>query len=377
MIKKRIKQAFALFALASFIFTFCISVMYFSFDSLYKEIVSSCVAYPSNRFLQVSAEKGGQPPPYSYVNSPKEPYLPYAALLYDSSAASRPPETVPPPNNETDEPALPEGVYPVIPLDMSEGQTENNLFYKNESKYSPDINTLAGSEYPLKYAQNASAPQDSAPIVLIIHTHGTECYLPDGQDTYTADTPTRSVDQSINVIAVGEALASALTENGIPTLHCKTMFDEKSYSKSYDLSEKAVLDYIKQYPSIQYVFDVHRDSIATDNGKAKPVSVVDGLTTAQAMLVVGTDTAGAPHPNWIDNLTVASVFQKALVARYKTLMRPLSLRASSFNAEHTTGSVLIEIGTCCNTISEAKNCAALIGKTISSVILSDGIPPLS
>lgn len=351
--------------------------MSFSFDSMYREIVSSSVAYPSNRFLQIKSEENGQPPPYSYINSPKEPYLPYAALLYDGSASLKPPETVPPQNDETDEPELPEGVYPVIPLDMSEGQTENSLFYRNESKYSPDINALAGSEYPLKYAQNASSPQDSAPIVLIIHTHGTECYLPDGQETYTADTPTRSTDRSINVVAVGEALAAALTENGIPTVHCKTMFDEKSYSESYDLSERAVLDYIKQYPSIQYVFDVHRDSIATDNGKAKPVSVIDGSPTAQAMLVVGTDTAGAPHPNWMDNLTVASVFQKALVSRYKTLMRPISLRASSFNAEHTTGSVLIEIGTCCNTISEAKNCAALLGKTISSVILSDGLPPLS
>jgi len=257
MIKKRVKQLLALFAVASFIFTFCMSATAFSFDSMYREIVSSSVAYPSNRFLQIKSEENGQPPPYSYINSPKEPYLPYAALLYDGSASLKPPETVPPQNDETDEPELPEGVYPVIPLDMSEGQTENSLFYRNESKYSPDINALADSEYPLKYAQNASSPQDSAPIVLIIHTHGTECYLPDGQETYTADTPTRSTDRSINVVAVGEALAAALTENGIPTVHCKTMFDEKSYSESYDLSERAVLDYIKQYPSIQYVFDVH------------------------------------------------------------------------------------------------------------------------
>ena len=54
-------------------------------------------------------------------------------------------------------------------------------------------------------------------------------------------------------------------------------------------------------------------------------------------------------------------------------MRPINIRAASFNAEHATGSILIEIGTCGNTVSEAKNCAVLLATTIANVILNDGI----
>ena len=267
---------------------------------------------------------------------------------------------------------VPDGLYPIIPYDLSrEADGELRLF--NDTNLIIDLNELRDAKAtvnPISYG--------SEPTVLIIHTHGTEAYSEDGilgySDTYNIP---RSYDVTKNVVSIGKLMVKILEENGVNAIHCDVMHDAESYLGAYDRSAETINKYLKKYPSIKYVFDVHRDSIATDNGKAKPVSVVDGLTTAQAMLVVGTDTAGAPHPNWIDNLTVASVFQKALVARYKTLMRPLSLRASSFNAEHTTGSVLIEIGTCCNTISEAKNCAALLGQTISKIILSDGIPTLS
>jgi len=257
---------------------------------------------------------------------------------------------------------------------MSEKQSANNLTYKNESKYTPDINELTKKEYPLKYSMATSLTPDTSPIVLIIHTHGTECYTPDNTSTYTNETPTRTTDVNNNVVAVGKVFAETLRQNGIPTIHCETMFDAESYSDSYNLSEKAVKDYIRKYPSIQYVFDIHRDSIIkTDKEKIKPATTINGESTAQAMFVVGTNSSGANHPNWLNNLTVASIFQYSLVEKYGTLMRPINLRSASFNAEHAPGSILIEIGSCGNTLSEAKNCAYFLADTISQIILSDGL----
>ncbi len=316
--------------------------------------------------------------PYTYINLPSTSEVPLAISLYDSlveedeESEIQEGQDVPPPTQS--EPVIPDGEFPVVSLDMSEGQTPNNLTYKNQSNYTPDINTLAQNEYPLKLASSVSTNSANEPIVLIMHTHGTECYLPEGKISYSDTTPTRNQDATQNVVAVGKKLAETLTNTGIPTVHCETMFDSESYSSAYTNSEKAVIEYLKKYPSIQYVFDVHRDSIVKQNKeKVKTVTEINEKKYAQAMFVVGTDSSGANHPNWEKNLTVASIFQYALVEKYPSLMRPLNLRAASFNAEHAVGSVLIEIGTCGNYLSEAKNTAELLGNVISEIILKDGL----
>ena len=375
MIKNIVKSALAAIAVIGFVFTLWFSLASIPMDRVYREILSSGISYPLSHTTPTNAKKDKYP--YTYIHIPKENVTPLAITLYDKIYPEKPSteQTIPETDIATPPPIiLPEDVFSVVSRDMSENQSADNLVYKNESKYSPDINLLTKSDYPLKYSEQASSEANKAPLVLIIHTHGTECYLPDATDTYSDDTPTRSTNTELNVIAAGSVLAETLRQNGVPTIHCTIMFDEESYSKSYDLSEQAVCDYLKQYPSIQYVFDVHRDSIADENGNAvKPVTTINEIPVAQAMFVVGTDSSGAPHPNWIDNLTVASIFQYSLVKQYQTLMRPLNLRAASFNAEHTTGSVLIEIGTWGNTVTEAKECARLLGESLARIITSDGI----
>ncbi len=315
------------------------------------------------------------PKPYTYINLPKDTNAPAGIEYFNSlpkedtnqegqdPAPEQPPEELTPPSNS----------FPIIPLDMSDGQTVNNIKYKNESKYSPDINSLLNQEYPLNFAKSVSSNNEKQPIVLIIHTHGSECYSPEGVQAYTADTPTRVLDTTANVVAVGKVLADELNARGVSTIHCTTMFDAESYSDSYNLSENKVQEYLAEYPSIQYVFDIHRDSITrTNNEKIKPLTTVNGIETAQAMFVVGTDSGGADHPNWLNNLTVATFFQNKLIEKYGNIMRPINLRKASFNAEHAPGSLLIEIGTCGNTLTEAKNCAAFLGEAIAEVILTDG-----
>ena len=322
-----------------------------------------------------SLSLNSSPEPYTYIDLPTDPYLPAGIEYYNNL----PKETItqegqdPITEQPSEETTVPDNSFPIISLDMSDGQTIYNLKYKNESKYSPDINALLMQEYPLSFAKSVSSNNEKQPLVLIIHTHGSECYSPEGVQAYTADTPTRTLDTTANVVAVGKVLAEELNNRGVSTIHCTTMFDAESYSDSYNLSEKAVQEYLAKYPSIQYVFDVHRDSITrANNEKIKPVTTVNETKTAQAMFVVGTDSGGANHPNWISNLTVATFFQNKLIEKYGNIMRPINLRKASFNAEHAPGSLLIEVGSCGNTLSEAKNCAALLGETIAEIILTDG-----
>lgn len=380
MIKKIARIILSLLALAGMGSAIFLTAANYSQRYLLKTIALSGLGITMPVLSPISAiQTPNNTALYTYVNLPLDQNRPTAIALYDSVLSAHSPsdgQTLPPepPSDSSNiPPSIPEGAFPVIALDMSENQTVNNLKYKNESKYSPDINSLASADYPVKLTKTVSAAPGLNPTVLIIHTHGTECYLPEGTNYYTADTPTRTTNTDHNVVAVGRVFAEELTKKGISVIHCETMFDAESYSKSYDLSEKAIIEYLAAYPSIQYVFDIHRDSVTRDNNeKIKPLTNINGVDTAQAMFVVGTNSSGADHPNWINNLTVASHFQYKLTEKYGNILRPLNLRSASFNAEHTPGSLLIEIGTCGNTVTEAKNCAVILGQTIADIILTDG-----
>lgn len=362
-----------------------ITLCVFSFIGIFLAAASAALRFSPDPALSLTVSAGlgindgindykqtlASPPLHLNIDLPRDKYTPLAMELYDSL----PPETdgQDPPDEPDTTPSLPANTFPIIPLDLSDNQAPSSIVYINESKYTPDVNSLINNEYPIKYTKTVSDSDVFEPLVLIIHTHGTECYTPEGQDTYTPDTPTRSENTETNVVAVGRTLYNTLTEAGVPTVHCEIMFDAQSYSDSYDLSEKAVMEYLAKYPSIQYVFDVHRDSIVRENNeKIKPVVEINGKLSAQAMLVVGTDSSGADHPNWMDNLTVASYFQHNLIQKYGNIMRPINLRSASFNAEHTPGSILIEVGTCGNTIEEAQYCVSLLGDVIAYTILNDG-----
>jgi stage II sporulation protein P len=49
--------------------------------------------------------------------------------------------------------------------------------------------------------------------------------------------------------------------------------------------------------------------------------------------------------------------------------RPISLRGSSYNQEYTPGSILVEIGSCGNTLEEAKNAGVIFAEEVSKLIL--------
>jgi stage II sporulation protein P len=92
-------------------------------------------------------------------------------------------------------------------------------------------------------------------------------------------------------------LAEELNSRGIVTIQDTVMHDKNDYSNAYTNSKKSVTEYLKQYPTIKYVIDLHRDAVFTSDGtNQKPVTTINGQQVAQVMLVVGTNQGGANHP---------------------------------------------------------------------------------
>ncbi len=257
------------------------------------------------------------------------------------------------------------GELALLPYDLSAGSKPGEVLLSNTTAYEIDPNEYLERDYPIR------SDITDKPLVLIVHTHGTESFSTEGEVSISGDSQ-RSADTDENIVAIGRVMSELLNESGIPTLHCEIMHDLESYRSSYDLCADTIQKYLAEYPSIKYVFDVHRDAIARQNGDIiKPLCLIDGKLTAQVMLLVGTNEKGADHPNWADNLTVAAKLQSKLTEKYERLARPINIRGASFNEQFTPGSLLIEIGSSGNTLSEAKNAARLLTYSIAEMILEN------
>lgn len=256
--------------------------------------------------------------------------------------------------------------YPIVKSDISHfGSTQ----IINETSYKPDLDALK-SKTVSAFANNGNVLDMSSPLVLIYHSHGTECYNPGGE-FYTEDTPTRTENTQYNVVSIGRELKNILSDFGINAIHCETMHDKDDYVSSYSNSQKSVKEYLEKYPTIKYIIDIHRDSIVKqDKTKIRPVTDWGG-NSAQIMLVVGTDASGNKHPNWQNNLSLALNIQDSLNKLYPTFARPINLRKSRFNQHLCDGALLLEVGSCGNTLKDAQNAIKLFAPVYAKVILQN------
>ena len=256
-------------------------------------------------------------------------------------------------------------------VDLSVG--ENGIFTLiNETGYTPDVLSLLTAPFPIPSTDSLEAEYGAdAPLVLVLHTHGSESFSPEGATETDAGESFRSDDPEKSVVSVGRAFTEELRASGIGVIHIETMFDIEDYNSAYVKSAATVKEYLARYPSIRYVFDIHRDALITADGENLKPTAAGG--EAQVMVVVGTDHGGANHPNWEDNLTVALRLQEAAGTVTPTLVRGINLRSPSFNEQYAPGFLLLEIGAAGNSVGEAEAAARLMGKAAAGVIKDGGV----
>ena len=265
--------------------------------------------------------------------------------------------------------AVPEGETPIIPMDLS--LTSYGAGYiHNSTGLTPDTEALLQSNFKDQTTVEYLSASEK-PLVLIVHTHGTESYSQDGAISYLDDGGelARSTDPKETVVAVGKTLADSLNQRGISTVHCTVMHDKEQYKDSYARAEETIRQYLARYPSIRLVIDLHRDSVVKSTGElVRPVTAVDGEAVAQVMCVVGSDWGGQENPNWQGNLSLALKLREELNQKYQNLCRPAYLRASTYNQELAPYSLLLEVGASGNSLAEAQRSASLIADALAKFI---------
>ena len=117
---------------------------------------------------------------------------------------------------------------------------------------------------------------------------------------------------------------------GLSVVHDTGKHDYPSYNGSYAHALNSIERYLKKYPTIQVVLDVHRDAIIDSKGVSYAKRTkVSGERVAQVQM------------------------QKKMLAIDKSFPRPIDLRSPRFTGHATPGSLLVEVGTSGNTLQEA------------------------
>ncbi len=243
--------------------------------------------------------------------------------------------------------------------------TSGGISLFNRTEKTVDLEAVAQGGSSLSFSPAADGPQ-----VLIMHTHATESFARDGTEPYTETGTAHTTDANYNIIRVGDEIARIFEEMGLSVIHDTEIYDYPSYNGAYDRSRAGVEAILAQYPTIQMVLDVHRDAlVGTDGTIYKPVLQVDGVKTAQVMLLVGSDDAGASFPDWPEHLALAMEIQGQMNALWPGLARPITLRTARFNQQLTKGSLLVEVGSHGNTLDEALAGARLFARACGKVLL--------
>lgn len=278
------------------------------------------------------------------------------------------------PTGEPDDPEDPEEVpeVTVAPEDIvgktllptsGEGYDgAQGVYIENRPGLELDVAAMAEAQLAL------NLPEEG-PQVLIVHTHGSEAYTPDGTDTYVATGECRTTDTEKSVVRVGDEIAKVLTEMGLTVVHDTALYDYPEYNGAYDRSLAAVESWLEQYPTIQVVLDVHRDALIGSDGTVyKPITTINGEKCAQVMLVMGSN-ALYDHPGWLENLALAVQVQKEMNTLWPTLARPIGLRENRYNQQTAPGAMLVEVGSHGNTLQEALAAARMFARALGAVLL--------
>lgn len=226
---------------------------------------------------------------------------------------------------------------------------EDKLSLYYAAAVEPDIGKLLSR--PLEWNL-----KENPPSVLILHTHTTEGY---------AETPGwRTTEESGNMVAIGDIVADGLTEQGIGVLHDRKLHDYPSYNGAYVRTRKSLAEYLRQYPSIRLVLDLHRDAAGEGSRQMRTQATVAGEPSAQLMIVMGTN-----YDTYEENLSLGLKLHVQLERMYPGITRPLQLRAARFNQDLCPGALLIEIGAAGNTQQEARRAAEALTQALAALAL--------
>lgn len=249
-----------------------------------------------------------------------------------------------------------------IPIIESYEEDDVNISSEEEK----EIYNITTSK-PLNNDQVEVSNLNSEPLVLIYHTHTTESYTSSSKTQIDYCSYCRSLKEEYNMVAVGSEIAKAIEEGyRINVIHDTTVHDYPSYEKSYSNSLKTIQSNLEKYPSIKYVFDIHRDGLSDNTKNQKRYqAVINDIDYAKIMIVIGMN-----HENSSKNSAFADVVYNKINSAYPELtISTLKRSTAKYNQFVRDNALLFEVGSNLSTLEEAKASGECLGDILGQIII--------
>ena len=175
----------------------------------------------------------------------------------------------------------------------------------------------------------------------------------------------------LNVEEMGQWFVDTFNDNGLPAIFQHRSPWEVSLerrwdasARAYDASRVVVEEAIAQYDSLNFFFDIHRDS----PGAAITEVVLDGRQYARIMMVIGTR-----NPYMDQNLAIAEEITQRLEEKRPGITRPVRFLGGVrhnglYNQDLSAGAQLFEIGGYESTRESASNSMEVLAEVLMEMI---------
>jgi len=220
------------------------------------------------------------------------------------------------------------------------------------------------------------------PIIAIVHTHGSESFLPAVEALARARDPGVDVstleaftdDTSTNMLRVGEELARYLsTTYGIPVVQSRRLHDAQADGfrlGAYERSLETMTEILRRHPTVKVMIDLHRDAPPRD----KTTAIVKGVSTATIYTIVGTDRL-LDNPYWQANYDFARRLVATMEQDHPGLSRGILVRDERYNQHVMKRTILLEVGGQENTLEEVFAAVRDLGDVLDQIVAEGFDPP--
>ena len=254
---------------------------------------------------------------------------------------------------------------------------ENILYRLLDNNYK-----ITDVDYILKYALNIDVNKatevireennndkvevevNNDPIIYIYNTHQKEKYHSNYMNGYNI---------SVGVFEASKMLKEYLKEYGIEAIVEEDDVEGKlhslnwKYGYSYRVSRMFLEDTYKEYPSLKYFIDIHRDSSKYE----KTTTEINGEKYARLLFVIGLD-----NKDYELNMKMANKLRQLIEDYNKDLFRGIMKKSGKgvngiYNQDFNPNTILIEVGGQYNSIEEVNNTLKVLAEILANYIEDD------
>lgn len=232
---------------------------------------------------------------------------------------------------------------------------------KIQLEYNDDYSNMEELKGVSDYIEDPNPSTQSSPIIYLYNSHQLENYANHNLDIYGI-TP--------NVMMASYVLRENLSKLGISSLVEETNMSDVlaskgwNYSRSYDVSRISLLEKKKQYTSLKYFIDLHRDSV----DKKYTTTQIGDKNYAKILFVVGQDYSG-----WEENYRVALSMNQMFDRYYPGLSRGIMLKTGLkvngvYNQDVSVNTLLFEVGGVDNDIEEVYHTVSAMADVLARYV---------